>query len=260
MKNWFEDRNILIAGAVKEIQEGRDIKGNYEKLWEFCRPAAEKCIRKMGFLKSNSNYGDLLNSAFFGLVEAAGKHNDIKGPFYPYAAICMKYRIYNCAVANYHKITIPHRIRYRLRDYCIDRDRGLDRKETQARMGLSDLQLKNLERYYASYYVTSLQKAVCSDKKKKIELIEFINDGRYSYQIVEQSEYLKDLHEILSKALNELDFTTKNIIVCHYYLGMTKAEIGQMYGVSDKTVGQRIFDGFTKIRTGPYGDELIQFL
>lgn len=257
MKNRFEDRDILCVSAVNEIREGINVKGNYEKLWELCRPAAKKWIRKMGFLKSNSEYGDLLNSAFFGLADAVCKYSS--GPFYPYASVCMKYKIYNCAIANYHTITIPHRMRYRLRDYCLARERGLDRKEIKAQLGLSDLQLKNLERYYASFHVTSLQKKAGGDDTNS-ELFESISDGKCSYQIVEQSEYLKDLHEILSKALNELDHTTKNFIVCYYYLGMSKASISRMYSVSDKTVGQRIIDGFTKIRTGPYGDELRQFL
>ena len=257
MENRFEHRNKLIDGVVNEIREGINVKDNYEKLWKLCQPAAKKWIRKMGFLKSDSEYGDLLNSAFFGLVEAVSNYKD--GPFYPYASVCMKYTIYNCAVANYHTITIPQCMRYRIRNYSMAKDMGLDRKEIKARLGLSDLQIKNLERYYASSRVTSLQKKAGGDDTNS-ELIEFIADGKCSYQIVEHSEYLKDLHEILSKALNELDITTKNIIVCHYYRGMTKAGIGQMYGVSDKTVGQRIFDGFTKIRTGPYGDELMQFL
>ena len=257
MKNRYEDRDTLIHSAVKEIREGINVKDNYELLWEWCQPSAKNCIKKMGFLKSDSEYGDLLNSAFWGLVEAVSKYSS--GPFYPYAAVCMKYKIYNCAVANYHTITIPQRMRYRLRDYCLARDSGLERKEIKAKLGLSDLQLKNLEKYYVGFHVTSLQKKAGGDDTNS-ELIEFVADEKCSYQIVEQSEYLKDLHEILSKALNELDHTTKNIIVCNYYMGMTKARIGQMYGVSDKTVGQRIFDGFTKIRTGSYGDELRQFL
>ena len=257
MKNRFEDRDILCVSAVNEIREGINVKGNYEKLWEWCQPAARKWIRKMGILKSNSEYGDMLNSAFFGLAEAVSNYTD--GPFYPYASVCMKYMIYNCAVANYHTITIPQRMRYRIRNYCMAKDRGLDRKEIQAQLGLSDLQLKNLERYYARFHVTSLQKKAGGDDTNS-ELVEFVADGKCSYQIVEQSEYLKDLHEILSKALNELDHTTKNVIVCYYYLGMSKASISRMYSVSDKTIGQRIIDGFTKIRTGPYGDELMQFL
>ena len=257
MENQFEYMDTLIDSAVKEIREGINVKGNYEKLWELCRPAAQKWIRKMGILKSNSEYGDLLNSAFFGLAEAVSNYTE--GLFYPYASTCMKYKIYNCAVTNYHTITIPQRIRHRVRDYCLAKDRGLERKEIQAQLKLSDLQLKNLERYCARFHVTSLQKKAGDDDTNS-ELVEFIADGKCSYQIVEQSEYLRDLHEILSKALNELDHTTKNIIVCYYYLGMSKAGIGQIYRVSGKTVGQRILDGFTKIRKGPYGDELSQFL
>lgn len=249
---------------VKELQNGKDVTLNQERLWlknkGMIYKIAKKCCRGEYYSDISE---DLAQQGFLGLINASVKYKE-KGDakFITYAIPFIRGAMYTYMANAYNIFRIPQYMRKRLRSYeALLNDtysREMSDREICDLLSISYTELKELEKLHNRLQYYSSDAAIPGGDDEDC-LIDTIASNENIEEIVLSAEWEKDLHSTMTKALSSLDDKTKQMIKCVYYLGYGNSKLARIMNCSSAYVGSRIERGLKKMRDA-YGNELAEFI
>lgn len=251
---------------VKQIQQGIDVSGNQERLWEKNKGFVVQCIKKHVGHCEEQDFNDFLQEGFIGLIEAAYSFKSQQGvKFLTYAEYSVRKCVYRYNGLNTSMVRIPEYLKTRMRKLAVfKRDyRALHNREPKAEeirkaLHISHRSLCHLEKTILKMTTKSLDEYI-SDKGGDC-LIDILSTDESMEQLAGSSEYQRELHEELEEALSILDSKTVCMIRFVYYQRNSYARTAEVFGCSRQAVEERIKKGFYKILHSGHREKLEGFM
>lgn len=251
---------------VEQIQKGIEVESNQERLWKNNRPYVIKCIKRYIGECDQQDYEDFINEGFIGLVTAARGYKAGKGTkFLTYATYHIRAALYRYNGLNVYTVRIPEYLKERMRklaafrrEYREEFHREPAAEEIQKGLRISARSLCHLEKTLLNMRTRSLDEYISDDGGSS--LIDMLSSDEMLDDLAGRSEYQKELHEGLEKALSILDEKTALMIRCVYYQQNNYSKTAKMFGCSRQAVDERIKTGFYKILHSKHRENLESFM
>jgi len=252
---------------VEQIQNGINVTQNQELLWNRNHHFVRMLVKRyVGSACNAVDMQDYMQQGFIGLVTAASKFDNSKQvKFLTYTEYHIRLAIFRYNGYNTSTINIPDYIKLRMRRLIIFKREFIEQfkrepQETDIREGLnmSVKSIRFLEKLLLQMRTKSLDAYIVSDSTT--ELLETIPTDEDIENMVGSSEDHKLLHDLLAKALAELDDSTRLMIMQIYYQGATYQETADTFRLSRQAINERVRKGFYKIIHGEYCKRLETFM
>ncbi len=251
---------------VEQIKKGIRVTANQEKLWKKNERFVRWVIKKYIGDCCKEDLEDFMQQGFIGLISAAGKYRSEGGAkFLTYAENHIKTAIFRYNGCNTFSVHIPEYLKARMRklaafklEYRATFDREPEPEEIQKALRISLHSLHHLEKTLLNMRTRSLDEYISEDGSSSF--LELLSTDEKIDELVGYSEYQRELHNELDKALGILDQRTALMIRCVYYQGNGYTRTAKIFGCSRQTVDGRIKKGFYKILHSKYRKSLESFM
>lgn len=249
---------------VKQIQAGKDRKKNLSLLWEQNQGIIGMMVHQLTGLQSyEDGFEDAKQQSYFGLLEAIeGYKPEIGVKFFTYAEGKIKKAIYRYHANTGYIVRVPEYLQNRMKKYsrfckAYKEQNGMwpDDEICMKALPVSKRGLEHLKKMNHKMAVINLEKETWEGKK----LLDSVSATYNLEELITGNMYLKELHEVLSKAIEILTEEEKEILVLHFYQGYKIDIISQRKGLSRQTIYNRLDDSYRKIRESKYRNELEEF-
>jgi RNA polymerase sigma factor for flagellar operon FliA len=189
---------------------------------------------------------DLYQMAILGLYDAVEKFDENKGSFITYANIRVKgYILDELRKLDYiprHKRNGKRLLDKSIKDLEIELGREANLEDIANYMGIDIDKLNKIRESVEHEYMVSLDQKI--DDEENISLSDTIKDERTPEMYVEE----KQLSEILTNIINNLEEKERLVITLYYYEDLTMAEIGKILGYTEPRISQIHSQVIKKIR------------
>lgn len=251
---------------VEQIQKGVYVTANQERLWKNNRGFVVQCIKKFVGSCCEQDFNDFLQEGFIGLVEAAHSFDTTNGvKFLTYAEYRIRKSVYNYNGLNTYMVHIPEYLKARMRklaafkqQYRKEFHKEPEPEEIQKALCISYRSLRHLEKTILSMSTKSLDEYISGDGDTS--LLDMLSTEERIDELAGGSEYQRELHEELEKALSILDQRTALMIRCIYYQQNNYTRTAEIFGCSKQAVNERIKKGFYKILHSKHRETLESFM
>lgn len=240
------------------------------KLWEQNKGLVQQTVHRLtGLTKYENDFEDMLQQAFFGFYTAAYSYDPTAGTkFSTYMSkrICWELTRYyeqNCST-----VRIPAYMRKRFHD-CVEKKRQLeaetDHTVTYAvaleKMGFSPAVIAETLSAFSKLETTSLDSVSDNETDdNSLSLLNMLTAEDNVEETVLSQEWLRELHNTLMTALQEVPDNVCGVIIRHYFHGVPLAQIAEEQGITRQTLYNQEAAAFRYIRTGKYGAKLAEFM
>ena len=240
------------------------------KLWEQNKGLVQQTVHKLtGLTKYDNDFEDMLQQAFFGLYTAAYSYDPTVGTkFSTYVSKRICWELTRYYEQNGFTVRIPAYMRKRLRD-CIEKKRQLDAETDHTvtyavaleKMGFSPAVIAETLAAFSKLEITSLDSVNDNEKDdNSISLLNMLAAEDDVEETVLSHEWLRELHNTLMTALQEVPDNVCGVIIRHYFQGVPLAQIAEEQGITRQTLYNREEAAFRYIRMGKYGVKLAEFM
>lgn len=251
---------------VEQIQQGVDVTGNQERLWQKNRGFVAWCIKKHVGICDGQDFHDFMQEGFIGLVEAAHSFSNAKGAkFLTYAEYSIRKAVYRYNGLNTCMVRVPEYLKTRMRklaafkqEYREAFHREPDSEEILNALHISYRSLCHLEKAIQGMNTRSLDEYISGDGDAS--LLDMLSSDERIDELAGCSEYQRELHRELEEALSILDDKTALMVRCVYYQGNNYAKTAETFGCSRQAVDERIKKGFYKILRSKHRERLESFM
>lgn len=239
-------------------------------LWEKNNGLVRLTVHRLtGLSNYDSEFEDMLQQAFFGFYTAAYSYDPTIGvKFSTYASKRIKWELTRYYERNGFTVHIPAYMRKRLRD-CAEKRRQLE-AETNCpvtyavvleKMGFSPVVIAETLAAFSKLETTSLDSVGDNETdNNSISLLNMLTAEDDVEETVLSHEWLRELHNILMTALQEVPDNVCSVIIRHYFQGVPLAQIAEEQGITRQTLYNQEAAAFRYIRTGKYGTALAEFM
>lgn len=251
------------------IQAGTDREKNLELLWTRNIRLTRMIIHRLtGIGYQDDNFQDLEQQAYIGFHEAVMTYDPASGAkLFTHAENQIKKAIYRYHDNEGYLIRRPAYMKARMKKYFRVKAR-LDAESNGAVstdavlkfMNLTPNAEKALIKVLLESKTDSLNEPLKEDEENGTELLEMISSNEDIEAAAIEKEYQKNLHSLLTKALNTVSKQQREMIVCIYYQGFTFERVGRLFRCWPQNVWDQTQRAFKKIRSGSYGKQLVEFL
>lgn len=257
---------VLNEEIVKNIQDGIDVMANQEKLWQQNRGFVAQCIKKYVGSCDAQDFNDFLQEGFIGLAEAARSYDAEHGvKFLTYAEYSIRRAVYRYNGLNTYMVRIPEYLKTRMRkleafkkEYREKHRSDPHPEEIRKALNISCRSLCHLEKTLINMRTKSLDEYISDEGD--MQLIDLLSSDEKIDELAGGSEYQRELHEELEKALSILDDKTVRMIRCAYYQQNSYAKTAEIFGCSRQAVDERIKKGFYRILHSKHRGRLESFM
>lgn len=251
---------------VKQIQQGTDVTANQEKLWKNNRPYIMKCIKKYIGNCSEQDFEDFINEGFIGLMTAASKYKINQGTkFLTYATYYIRAALYRYNGMNIYTVHVPEYLKNRMRKLTVFKLEYREKfhkepkpEEIQKALNISNRSLCHLEKTLLNLSIKSLDEYIFNNRDTN--LFNILSTDEKIDELACGSEYHRQLHEELEKALSILDNKTALMIRSVYYQQNSYIKTAEIFKCSRQAVDERIKKGFYKILHSKHREKLEEFM
>lgn len=251
---------------VEQIQQGVDVTGNQERLWQKNRGFVAWCIKKHVGICDGQDFYDFMQEGFIGLVEAAHSFSSGKGAkFLTYAEYSIRKAVYRYNGLNTCMVRVPEYLKTRMRKLAAFKKeyREAHRRDPQPgeilkALHISSRSLCHLEKTIQGMNTRSLDEYISGDGDAS--LLDMLSTDERIDELAGCSEYQKELHKELGHALSILDDKTARMVRCVYYQRNSYARTAEIFGCSRQAVDERIKKGFYKILHSKHRERLESFM
>ena len=251
---------------VEQIQQGVDVTGNQERLWQKNRGFVAWCIKKHVGICDGQDFYDFMQEGFIGLVEAAHSFSSGKGAkFLTYAEYSIRKAVYRYNGLNTCMVRVPEYLKTRMRtlapfkkEYREAHRRDPQPGEILKALHISSRSLCHLEKTIQGMNTRSLDEYISGDGDAS--LLDMLSTDERIDELAGCSEYQKELHKELGHALSILDDKTARMVRCVYYQRNSYARTAEIFGCSRQAVDERIKKGFYKILHSKHRERLESFM
>jgi len=230
----IQNSSMTNEQIVLLIQQGQDIKHNMELLYTKNERFIYKTVR--GYANPSNDIDDLMQNAYFGLVNAVDKFDSSKG--YKFLTFARFDIVSSVTRALTETVSIPYHLRELIQRYkkaCDILGQKYNEPPTErqimAHMDITDEQLQSIKQY--SKKVTSLDKPLSDDESSGATL-----GGTLQGHDTDAQELLEqeDIKRIVNDAVNRLDDKQADIIKKKYFDNMPGATIAEQYNFTRQYV------------------------
>lgn len=251
---------------VDQIQKSIEVTANQERLWKKNERFVKWVIRKYIGDCCKEDFEDFMQQGFIGLLSAAGKYKAGHGTkFLTYAENYIKTAIFRYNGCNTSSVHIPEYLKTRMRRLAVFRQEYREKfhmepepEEVCGVLRISRRSLCHLERILLNMETRSLDEYISEDSGSS--LMDMLAADEKVDELVGGSEYQRELHEELERALSLLDDKTALMIRCVYYQQYNYARTAEIFGCSRQAVDGRIKKGFYKILHSKHKEKLESFM
>lgn len=225
--------------------------------------------RLTGLSNYDSEFEDMLQQAFFGFYPAVYSYDPTIGvKFSTYVSKRICWELTRYYEQNGFTVRIPAYMRKRFRD-CVEKKRQLE-AETDCsvtydvvleKMGFSPVVIAETLAAFSKLETTSLDSVSDNESdNNSISLLNMLTAEDDVEETVLSHEWLRELHNILMTALQEVPDNVCSVIIRHYFQGVPLAQIAEEQGITRQTLYNQEAAAFRYIRTGKYGTALAEFM
>ena len=254
---------------VRLIQEGKDVKRNKELLWVRNLKLIHIIIHKItGYYKGEDIFQDMEQQAFLGMLKAIKRYDHGKGrKFFSYAQYWMRESIYRYNGSIGYTVRITENMKAQIkrfiaarRDFIEQNNRKPGNEELRSALGLSPPAFDILLNTIYRIEVVSLDKCINPDEDSGETILDYIaSDSNVEVEAID-NVYLRELHDLLFKAIKRLSEAEKEILIDHFFKGQSISHIGNVRSCSKQNINSRLEHSYYVIRHGKYARELRTFL
>lgn len=250
---------------VKQIQEGKDRKKNLSLLWEQNQGIINMIVHQLTSLQSyEEGFEDAKQQSFFGLLEAVNEYNPKFGAkFFTYAEGKIKKAIYRYHANAGYIVRVPEYLRHRIKkhtrfcqEYKEQNGTWPDDEICMKELSVSKRGIEHLKKLNCKMSAMSLEEKYGEDST----LADSIPDMYNLEELITESVYQKELHEILSKAIDLLPEEEKEVLLLRFYQKRNTFHIAKNMNCTPQNVSRLSKSAYKKIRDGKYAKELLSFL
>lgn len=261
-------RNEQIAS---QIQSGiGDRQELLSELWTNNIGLTQKIIHQATGLQRDihrQDFEDLEQEAFIGLMSAVQKYDPAAGvKFFTYAENYIRKSIYRYYDRNGQALRVPAYMRKRIKEYT----QAQEKLKSQGK-AVTDENIRNL----LSWSDNAMRSVLATVRKMEMQRLDsYLNDsdkdsGTFldmiaSSETTDNDAFVKsydnELHRLLQKALAELPEREQMVLRALFFQGNSVKKVATLLGCTSQNISKIKKESFKKIRTGKYGNELIEFL
>jgi len=233
------DKNIQNASMTNEqivllIQQGQDTKNNLELLYTKNKRFIYKTARV--YADHNNDIDDLMQNAYFGLVNAVNKFDNSKG--YKFLTFARWHIVAGVTRTLDEVVSIPYHIKELIQAYKKAYNILSQRynetpteRQIMAYMDITDKQMQSIKQY--SKKATSLDKPLNDDDSSGAIFSDILQDHSADAQELLEQE---DIKRIVNNAVDRLEDTQADIIKKKYFDNMPGDSIAKHYNLLPQQV------------------------
>lgn len=254
---------------VRLIQEGKDVKRNQELLWVRNLKLIHIIIHNItGYYKGEDIFQDMEQQAFLGILKAIKQYDPKKGKkFFSYAQYWMQQSIYRYNGKIGFTVRITENMKAQIKQFIAARrafieqnNRKPNNEELQSVLGLSTTSFDVLLNTIYRIEVVSFDKNVNPDEGPEETILDYIaGDDDVEVEAIDKV-YLRDLHDLLFKAIKILSDDEKEMLIDHFFKGQSLSYIGHARSCSKQNINNHLEHSYYVIRHGKYARDLRLFL
>lgn len=229
---------------VFQIQNGFSVTDNLQALYLENQTMIKRYVKPFSTYY-NEDIEDLMQEAYFGLVEATKRFDAGEGvKFLSYARFWIVRTIKKYLEEKGGCLRLPQYLNERIMQYnryvqqfiaCNGREPKID--EIKADLGYSEVQVERIKRYSAS--IVSFDKEIQNDNGESLSLISTIPDQCDIEQDVLDKAYREQMQGDVKLSIEKyLNPRQQTIIKDIYYNGFTMVEIADKMGLSKQRIEQ----------------------
>lgn len=249
---------------VKNIQEGN--REDIETLWKQNQGIVRWVLKKHFGFVSKQDMEDMSQQAFIGFLEAVRYYNPDRGmKFSNYLINRIRKNVYRY-FDNCYMIRIPEYMRNRIIAYKrAEKDlevlgKMVTDKAIMEKTGMHEEAFKATQKAIEKLQVNSSDMELNTDGNKASTLLDMVEATEKTEEQAMECIYLKELHNVLTAAIETLPENQRVLIVEKYWQGLGTKRIAEINGCSRQYIHQQLQDAFKTIRQGEYREELLSFL
>lgn len=251
---------------VEQIQNDIEVAANQERLWQKNKGFVVQCVEKYVGSCAEQDFNDFLQEGFIGLAEVARSFGIGLGvKFLTHAEYSVRKFVSRYNGLNTYMVRIPEYLKTRMRkltafkkEYWEEHHREPEPEEIQKTLHISYRSLCHLEKTLMNMRIRSLDKYLSEDSD--VSFLDMLSTDERIDELAENSEYQRELHEELERALSILDSKTALMVRCAYYQQNSYAKTAEIFGCSRQAVDGRIRKGFCKILHSKHREKLESFM
>lgn len=250
---------------VQQIQEGLDRKKNLTLLWEQNQGIINMIVHQLTGLQSyEEGFEDAKQQSFFGLLEAVNRYDPEFGvKFFTYAEGKIKKSIYRYHANTGYIVRVPEYLRHRMKKYirfCQEykEQNGTwpDDEICMMELSVSKSGIEHLKKLNCKMSAMSLEEKYGEDSTLADSIPAMYN----LEELITESVYQKELHEILSKAIDLLPEEEKEVLWMRFYQKRNTSHIAKNMNCTPQNVSRLAKSAYKRIQAGEYAQELLSFL
>lgn len=256
---------------VRKIQNNiGDCQELLTELWLANLGLVQKIIHQATGLQRNvhrQDFEDLEQQAFIGLMEAVKRYDPAAGvKFFTYAESYIRKSIYRYYDRNGQALRLPAYMRRRIKEYTQARERllmngkAITIENIQAVLSWSDNAMRAVVETIQKMEMQRLDRYLNDSDKDSGTVLDMLASSETADDDALVKSYDNELHRLLQKALTELTEREQMVLRALFFQGNSVKKVATLLGCTSQNISKIKKESFKKIRTGKYGNELIEFL
>lgn len=258
---------------VQQIQSGQGNRDKLlERLWTDNLGLIRKIIHNLTGLDRNNwndrqDFEDLEQQAFIGIMESIPKYDSNQEmKFFSFATYYIRKSVYRYYDRSCQRMRIPAYMRKRIREYMNERDKlqestgSATDEMLQKILGWSDKAIRETTNALQRMETLCLDNYVNENGKESVTLLDMIAGTENTSETALVRAYDTELHELLQCAMQGLSDRERQAINCKHFQGLSDRHTASIMNCSYQYVQMLRKSAYKKIRTGKYGNKLLDFL
>lgn len=238
------------------------------ELWERNIRYVRLAVHQLtGLSYSDTDFEDMVQQAYFGFRAAVYTYDPVKYiQFITYAGKRIKWELCRYYEQNGLAVRIPAYMKKRLRDGAkmkmqLETETGhpVSFEAALKALDLSPVSIAGTLETMKKLETISLDSFIAGDTDGATYLDLLVSAEDVADDVVEQ-EWVKDLRMLLFSALQEIPEDAREIIVLHYFHGISFSQMARELDITRQTIWNKQNDAFRLMRTGKHGQALVEFM
>ena len=265
-----EERKRRNAELLERLHRDGETPELMAEFWEVNFPVISWTVRKVtGLSPREDGFEDMTQQAYFGFAAAVREYSDATGAaFETYAVNRVKWSLCRYYDSNGYSLKVPQymveRIRacYKTRRKMTEETgRRVTNEDALKAMGLSPLTVNS-----TLSAIRRVEDMISLDAKNDAEdgdgksLLDRIAAGEGFEEAIIAQEWQRELHGVIMKAVRELKEDEREIIIRHYFQGVTLSGIADSMKVTRQAISEKKKFALYALRVGKFASELAEFM